>query len=345
METVIWKIDTPSADLEVISKAAEIINSGGLVAFPTETVYGLGANALNGTAVSNIFAAKGRPQDNPLIAHVTDASALEALCSDIPPSAYILCEKFWPGPLSLILKSSGAVAPEVSCGLDTVAVRAPDNQIAQALLKASGVPIAAPSANISGSPSPTEASHVYGDLHGKVAAILDGGPCSVGVESTVLDLVCSPPRILRPGDITLAQIRTVCPDAIYDEAVFKTASPTGKVRSPGMKYRHYSPNTKVVILHGSAAAAAEYVKNISSNYNSLAVLCYEEEVPLFGSSAYSYGPENRHDILAKNLYTALRKLDQVGADIIFARCPENSDSAAAVVNRLMRAAGHNIIEV
>jgi L-threonylcarbamoyladenylate synthase len=270
---------------------------------------------------------------------------LEALCRDIPPSAYLLCERFWPGPLTLVLKSAGVAAEEVSPGLDTVSVRSPDHPIARALIDASGVPIAAPSANLSGGPSPTEAQHVWNDLSGKIEAIIDGGSCSVGVESTVLDLTSDPPKILRPGGITLAQIREVCPDAVYDKAVFKEVASGEKVRSPGMKYRHYAPRAKVVILRGDIGDVAGYVRRDSENYRSAAVLCYDEELSLFPNmNAISYGPELRHDILARNLYSALRRLDQSGAEIIYARCPEGSDTAAAVENRLKRAAAHNIID-
>lgn len=340
------KVNDPVSESEAIRKASGILRAGGLVAFPTETVYGLGANALDGDAVKRIFKAKGRPQDNPLIAHVPGFRDLEKLCLDIPPQAYALCERFWPGPLTLVLKSAGVVSSEVTAGLDTVAVRSPNHPVAIALLSECGVPIAAPSANLSGRPSPTEAAHVISDLSGKIEAVIDGGPCAVGVESTVLDMTSLPPRILRPGGITLAQIREVCPDAVYDKAVFKEVPPGEKVRSPGMKYRHYAPRAKVVILRGNGRDAAAYVRTDSTRFKTFAVLCYDEEIPLYGGmNAISYGPENRHDILARRLFSSLRRLDQPDTEIIYARCPEGSDTAAAVENRLKRAAAHNIIDV
>jgi len=346
MNTILWKVEDPISDQEPIAKASAIIRAGGLVAFPTETVYGLGANALDGRAVRRIFEAKGRPQDNPLIAHIPGPGDLDKLCRNIPPQAYALCERFWPGPLTLVLKSAGVVSPEVTAGLDTVAVRSPDHPVAIALISACGVPVAAPSANLSGRPSPTEAAHVISDLSGKIDAVIDGGPCTVGVESTVLDLTSLPPRILRPGGITLSQIREVCPDATYDKAVFKEVASGEKVRSPGMKYRHYAPRAKVIILRGGIRDAAAYIRFDSARHKSFAILCYDEELPLYGGmNAISYGPENRHDILARRLFSSLRRLDQSDAEIIYARCPEGSDSAAAVENRLKRAAAHNIIDV
>jgi len=335
-----------SADIEPVRRAADIILSGGLVAFPTETVYGLGANALDGNAVSRIFEAKGRPQDNPLIVHVADMSWLERLCLDIPPVAYELCELYWPGPLTLVLRSSGVVAKEVTAGLDTVGVRSPNHPVALALLKACDVPIAAPSANTSGRPSPTAARHVYHDLNGKIDALLDGGRCSVGLESTVLDLVSDVPRILRPGGITLEQIRKVCKDAVYDKAIFGEVPKDAPVRSPGMKYRHYAPRAKVIILRGDSSDVAAYIREQSVNDPNIAVLCYDEELPLYGGlNAVSYGPRSRHDILSYNLFSALRALDETGAETIYARCPEGSDTAVAVENRLKRASAYHIIDV
>lgn len=335
-----------SAEIEPIRRAAEILLSGGLVAFPTETVYGLGANALDGNAVSRIFIAKGRPQDNPLIAHIADISWLERLCLDIPPAAYELCRTFWPGPLTLVLRSSGAVAREVSAGLDTVAVRSPDHPVALALLSACGVPVAAPSANISSGPSPTEAKHVCEDLNGRIDALLDGGRCRVGLESTVLDLASGIPRILRPGGITLEQIRTICKDAIYDEAIFGEVPPDMPVHSPGMKYRHYAPRANVIILRGDSGKVAEYIHGQALHNPNIAVLCYDEELPLYdGLNAVSYGPRSRHDILSYNLYSALRTLDETDANTIFARCPEGGGTAVAVENRLMRASAHHIVDV
>lgn len=346
METILQSIIDPVKQIDSIERAAAILRAGGLVAFPTETVYGLGANALDRSAVRSIFEAKGRPQDNPLIAHIADYEDLKALSTNIPSQAKALCDRFWPGPLSLVLRSAGLVAPEVTGGLDTVAVRSPAHPIAQALIRSAGVPIAAPSANLSGSPSPTEAAHVWADLHGRIDCLLDGGPCSVGVESTVLDLVSDPPRILRPGGVTLDQIRTICPDAVYDPAVFRKLDAHETARSPGMKYRHYSPKTPVYIVDGPQNLFVQFIREKMKEYSRVAVLGYDEDLPfLSGVRAISYGPADRMDLLAKNLFSALRTLDQFDAQIIFARCPERSDRSAAVENRLMRAAGHQRIQL
>ena len=333
-------------DSENIQKAAEILRSGGLVAFPTETVYGLGANAFDSAAVRRIFKAKGRPQDNPLIAHVSDVSGLEQLCLDIPPAAYKLCELYWPGPLTLVLRSSGRVAPEVSAGLDTVAVRSPNHPVAHALISASGIPIAAPSANISGSPSPTEARHVHADLGGRIDAILDGGSSKVGLESTVLDLVSDTPRILRPGGITLEQVQKVCSNAVYDKSIFSDVLPNAKVRSPGMKYRHYAPRASMIILRGESDDVARYIHSRKAINPNIAILCYDEELAHYkGLNAIAYGPELQHEILSHNLYSALRDLDETEPDVIYARCPEGSETAVALENRLKRASAHHIIDL
>ena len=241
-----------------IEKAADIIKNGGLVAMPTETVYGLAANALDGKAVAKIFKAKGRPMDNPLIVHISDISQIYPLVREFPDKARILAEKFWAGPLTIILPKSDIIPDEVSAGLDTVAIRFPSNKIAQALISKS-MPLAAPSANLSGSPSPTNARHVFDDMNGRIDAIIDGGECEVGVESTVITLATDTPRLLRPGGITVEQLREAIGDVIIDDAVLNPLKSGEKAASPGMKYKHYAPKAHIILLEGSDSDFIEYV--------------------------------------------------------------------------------------
>ena len=257
-----------------VEKAAQIIKNGGLVAMPTETVYGLAADALNGNAVANIFKAKGRPMDNPLIVHISDISQITGLVREFPENARRLAEKFWPGPLTIILPKSDNIPDEVSAGLDTVAVRFPSHPVAKALIGAS-CPLAAPSANLSGSPSPTTLRHVIDDMNGRIDAIIDGGDCAVGVESTVITLAEGKPRILRPGGITAEQIRSVIGETDIDAAVTAPLADGQKASSPGMKYKHYSPKAEVILLDGSDDDFAEYILNEYDDKT--AVLCYNEE--------------------------------------------------------------------
>ena len=239
--------------------AAHIIRKGGLVAIPTETVYGLGANGLDEKAVLKIFEAKGRPQDNPLILHVAEPEEMERFCHDIPASAYTLAEKFWPGPLTMVLPVRDIVPKRTTAGLATVAVRCPDNDVTRKIIALAGVPIAAPSANLSGKPSTTTAEHVRHDHDGKIDAIVDGGPCRVGVESTIVDLTEDRPRLLRPGGITPEQLIAVLGDLVVDKAVTAQIDKDAVVKAPGMKYRHYAPQEPVVIVAGSREKAAEYI--------------------------------------------------------------------------------------
>ena len=240
--------------------AADLIKNGELVAIPTETVYGLGANGLNETAVAKIFEAKGRPQDNPLILHVADIADIEKFCHTIPEAAYTLAEKFWPGPLTMVLPARDTVPLSTRAGLPTVAVRCPDNDVTRQIIRLAGVPIAAPSANISGKPSTTTAEHVRHDHDGRIAAIVDGGPCRVGVESTIIDLTEDTPRLLRPGGITPEQLYEVLGEFIIDKAVGAAVDMDAVVKAPGMKYRHYAPDCKVLIVDGDLPAASDYIR-------------------------------------------------------------------------------------
>ena len=323
--------------------AAEIIKQGGLVAIPTETVYGLGANGLDPKAVAKIFEAKGRPQDNPLILHVSETKEIENFCHSIPESAYKLAKKFWPGPLTMVLPARDTVPKCTTAGLPTVAVRCPDNAVTREIIRLSGCPIAAPSANISGKPSTTTAAHVMHDHNGKIDAVVDGGPCRVGLESTIVDLTEDRPRLLRPGGITPEQLLEILGDLVVDKAVTAQIDKDAVVKAPGMKYRHYAPDCQVVIVSGSREKAAAYIK---AHYETGdRVLCFEEELPLYeGCDPLSYGKEAEVETLSAGLFAALRILDDPNIGMVFARCPVGGGVAYAVQNRLKKAAAFHIID-
>ncbi len=325
-------------DAATPSVAAEIIKSGKLVAIPTETVYGLGANGLDETAVAKIFEAKGRPQDNPLILHIADAADMEKFCHHIPEEAYALAEKFWPGPLTMVLPAKDNVPKRTTGGLSTVAVRCPDCAVTREIIRLSGVPIAAPSANISSKPSTTTAQHVLHDHDGRIAAIVDGGPCRVGVESTIVDLTGDKPRLLRPGGITPEAMGEILGEIVMDKAVTGSVSQDTVVKAPGMKYKHYAPACTVLVVDGSAEAAAQYIEKHFVPGNR--VLCFEEELTAFAPfSPIAYGKEADADSLMAGLFAALRELDDPAIGTVFARCPKGSGKALAVQNRLLKAAG------
>ena len=318
--------------------AADILLSGGLVAIPTETVYGLAANGLNPEAVAKIFIAKGRPQDNPLILHVSEAGEMERFCHSIPESAYRLAEAFWPGPLTMVLPARDCVPKCTTAGLPTVAIRCPDNDITRKIIALAGVPLAAPSANLSGKPSTTTAQHVLHDHDGRIDAIVDGGPCRVGVESTIVDLSDGTPRLLRPGGITPEQLREILGELIVDKAVSSSVEKDAVVKAPGMKYRHYAPDCRVVIVDGDLLAAKAYIKQHFTSGNR--VLCFEEELDMFAPfSPLAYGKSSDMDTLTAGLFAALRELDDPSIGTVFARCPKGSGKALAVQNRLEKAAG------
>ena len=338
METLFLSANAP----DTAQIAAEIIKNGGLVSIPTETVYGLGANGLNEAAVAKIFIAKGRPQDNPLILHIAQAGDMEKLCHDIPESAFRLAEKFWPGPLTLVLPAQDCVPKCTTGGLSTVAVRCPDNAITREIIRLAGVPLAAPSANISGKPSTTTAEHVRHDHDGRIDAIVDGGSCRVGVESTIVDLTESRPRLLRPGGITPEQLVEVLGDLVVDKAVTAQISHDAVVKAPGMKYRHYAPDCQVIIVSGSREAAAQYIHREFADGDR--VLCFEEELPLYaGYAPLAYGREDDPATLSAGLFAALRILDDPAVRRVYARCPVGGGVAYAVQNRLNKAAGFHIV--
>lgn len=323
--------------------AAELIRNGQLVAIPTETVYGLGADGLNPTAVAKIYAAKGRPQDNPLILHVTGMEQVETLCHSIPQAAYKLAQRFWPGPLTIVLPAKECVPKCTTGGLSTVAVRCPACDVTRQIIALSGVPIAAPSANISGKPSTTSAEHVIHDHEGNIPMVVDGGPCQVGVESTIVDLTEERPRLLRPGGVTPEQLIEVLGDLVIDKAVTAQIDKDAVVKAPGMKYRHYAPDCQVLIVAGNREQAANYIKKHYKSDDR--VLCFEEELPLYeGCNPLAYGKEADLESLSAGLFAALRQLDDPAIRKVYARCPEGGGIAYAVQNRLKKAAAFQIID-
>lgn len=339
METVL--LSTSEQD---INKAAEIIKNGGLVGMPTETVYGLGANAMNEDAVKSIFIAKGRPQDNPLIVHISDISMLSPLIRELPEKARESAEKFWPGPFTMVLPKSDDIIPDsVSAGLDTVAIRMPSHPIARALISAAGVPIAAPSANTSGKPSPTTAAHVVDDMNGKIDAVIMAGSSEVGLESTVVTFCTTPPRLLRPGGITVEELREIIPDLQIDKAVLSELKAEEKAASPGMKYKHYSPKCEVTLISGSSQDYIDYVNQNTSL--SVCALCFEEDIEGLRTEYICYGKKTSGETLAAELFDSLRELDKRGYKTCYAHSPEKTGVGLAVYNRLIRAAAFKVIEL
>ena len=331
---------------ENIIKTAEILKSGGLAAIPTETVYGLAADALNGEAVAKIFAAKGRPMDNPLIVHVAEFEDIErfALVREIPEDAKKLAKVFWPGPLTIIMKKGGVIPDEVSAGLDTVAIRLPSHPSARAIIKAADTPLAAPSANLSGSPSPTTAQHVMNDMDGKIDAVFDGGACGVGVESTVITLAEDTPRLLRPGKVTLEELREVLGEVELDSAVLNKLKDGQKAASPGMKYKHYAPKANVVLLKCTDDEFINYVNRCGGS--GVAALCCDEDVEKLSVKYISLGKRNDYEAHAQRLFDSLRRIDGYGNIVtVYTRLPSTDGVGLAVYNRLIRAAGFEVIDL
>lgn len=351
-ETKVFRIDPENIDYDKIRYCADVIKRGGLVCFPTETVYGLGASAFDEVAVENIFKAKGRPNDNPLIVHVCDNEMIENV-ADAPDYQMERLEKmaarFWPGPLTMIVDKNGAIPDAVSCGLATVGIRMPVNKIALALIRESGVPIAAPSANLSGKPSPTTFEHCEQDLMGRVDVIIDGGPCDVGVESTVLDLVGENPSILRPGAITLENVRETLGE---NSDLFDWQKPLGDVKpkSPGMKYTHYSPDADVTIYDGDIEKVREFIKKETEKLikegETVGILHTDDATGYYDKGfAISFGDRKAPLTLTRNLFDALRTFDKFGCTVVLAEAVDKSGVGNAVMNRLYRAAGGKIITI
>lgn len=332
----------PLEDENAVRTAASLILQGEVVGMPTETVYGLAANALDGAAVAKIFRAKGRPQDNPLIVHIADFDDIYKLCPAVPPAAKALAEAFWPGPLTMIVPKGDAIPPEVSCGLDTVGIRLPAHPMARALIRAAGVPLAAPSANTSGRPSTTTAAHVLHDMDGKISAILDGGACGVGVESTVVTLALETPRLLRPGGITLEQLQSVLGTVEVDRALYEKIGDDVKVSAPGMKYRHYAPKAPVTVVRGAPQATAAYIKE--QLQGTQGVLCFDEYRDWFtGAVVESFGAQADLETQAREVFDRLRAFDDTAVTKIWAQCPPDDGLGLAVANRIKKAAGFSVI--
>lgn len=348
MTTQVYKIvDLSAPDKDIISKAAEVIKKGGLVVFPTETVYGLGADATNENAVASIFNAKGRPSDNPLIIHVSSPEEADKY-SYTSELYYRLAERFMPGPLTVIMKSRDNIPKRTRGGLDTVAVRCPETLIARELIKYSGVPIAAPSANISGSPSPTSAKHVIDDMMGKVDVIIDGGNADFGLESTIVKIEDNQTlTLLRPGKITIEELREIAPVKVADAVTDKLGENDVAI-SPGMKYRHYAPKAPLVLLDGAICEITKYIKE--QGKRKFAVIAYEEFLPQIKAELpqayiYSFGKADDEKAQAHKLFSVLREVDSEGFDEIYAPLPKKSGISLALYNRMIRAAAHNIIRL
>ena len=350
LKTNIIKINIHNPESDKLQYAAEVLKNGGLVAFPTETVYGLGANALNESAVSGIFKAKGRPSDNPLIVHISDSRDLDKLTVSRPEVSELLIKNFWPGPLTLVVKRSSRIPDIVTAGLDSVAIRMPSHPIALALIAKAGIPVAAPSANSSGKPSPTCARHVIDDLDGKVNVIIDGGSVEVGLESTVLDITSKVPVILRPGGVTHEQLESVlgrvdiCPSLKGSEAGLHIP------RSPGMKYRHYAPKARIVVFEGTPDKVANEINKIyrQNTVNGIksVVLATDETINHYiDIDAITMGSRKKPDTIASSLFNVLREFDNQDVQVILAESIEDQGIGFAVMNRLVKASGYNVVKV
>ena len=349
-KTLLLKVDPENPDPAKIQSAAEIIQKGGLVAFPTETVYGLGADALNPNAILALFEAKKRPLDNPPIIHIANISEVYKLAKQVPPKAELLMKEFWPGPLTLIFKHSNIVPEVTVAGLDTVAIRMPKHKVALALIKQSNRPIAAPSANLAGKPSPTNAQHVFEDLNGRIDAILDSGPTNIGVESTVVDLSVDPPMVLRPGGTPFEALKKVLGDVkLHPFVQAEQELPMEKIRSPGMKHKHYAPKAEVILVEGNVPAVIEKVKELSKSYRlkgaKVGILATDETQTAYKADVVkSLGSRFNLAIVAQNLFRLLREVDAENVDVIIAEGVPSEGLGLAVMNRLRKASGYHIIK-
>jgi L-threonylcarbamoyladenylate synthase len=350
-QTVVLTVDAQQPDIKKVRIAADIIRKGGLVAFPTETVYGLGADALNSKAVSGLFKAKNRPTDNPPIIHVKNINDIHKLTKQVPAKAEKLIKEFWPGPLTLVFKRSENVPDITVAGLDTVAIRMPQHAVALALIKESRCPIAAPSANLAGKPSPTSAEHVLKDLNGRIDAVLDGGPTRIGVESTVLDLSVDPPMVLRPGGTPLEALKSVLGDVkLHPIVAAEKALAIENTRSPGMKHKHYAPKAPLFVVEGHISVVMAAVKSLITSYwlqgKRVGVLATAETAWAYEADVVkSLGSRRKPDAMAANLFRLLREFDEENVDVILSESVSTDGLGLAVMNRLRKASGYNIIKV
>jgi len=346
IETKIIKVDSENLKEERVREAAKIIKRGGTVAFPTETVYGLGANGLDERAVERIFKAKGRPQDNPLILHIAFKEQLEELVKDIPEEAFEIMEKFWPGPLTLIFKKSDKVPDKITGGLSTVAIRMPNNKIALKIIELAKVPIAAPSANTSGRPSPTNATHVVEDLYGKINMVVDGGSTGIGVESTVLDMSGETPMILRPGGIIYEDLKLLINNVELDKSIIKD-NENIIPKSPGQKYKHYAPKGKMIVYSGDVDNVVSNIKALAEKYikegKKVGIMATEETRNRYTiGTVLVVGSRENKDSIAKNLFNIIREFDNFDVDIILAEGTDTIGIGRAIMNRMKKASGNNV---
>ena len=349
-KTLLLRVNAHQPEMAQIRIAAEFVKKGGLVAFPTETVYGLGASALNSEAVLALFEAKKRPLDNPPIVHIADVRDVYKLANRVPPKAEVFFRKYWPGPLTLVLKRS-EIVPEVTvAGLETIAVRMPKNKVALALIRETKCPIAAPSANLAGRPSPTTAKHVFDDLNGRIDAILDGGPTSIGIESTVLDLTCDPPQVLRPGGVTFEELKKIIPDlSLHPFVTAEREIAVAEARSPGMRHRHYAPKAEVILVEGALSAVVkevhELIVSCKREGKRVGVLATDETAAKYTADVVkSVGSRFNSDAIALNLFKLLREFDSENVDVIIAEGIPAEGIGLAVMNRLRKASGYNIVK-
>lgn len=339
-----------SEELEYLKEAAEILRQGGLVAFPTETVYGLGANALDEKAARKIYEAKGRPSDNPLIAHVADFEGIQPLVARIPEMGRKLAETFWPGPMTLVFPKSDLVPLGTTGGLDTVAIRMPSDPVARTLIRLAGVPVAAPSANTSGRPSPTRAEHVYQDMEGLIEMIIDGGPVGIGVESTIVDVTEEVPVLLRPGAVTMEMLESVAGEVRVDPAILGPVSPDLKPKAPGMKYRHYAPNADLTLVEGPQDRVVSEINRLAAEKllegYKVGIICTDETRDSYPAGMVrSIGQRAKEETVAHNLYAVLREFDDLGAQYLFSEGFPADHLGQAIMNRLNKAAGYRIVKV
>ncbi len=350
MDTIIEKVDSGHIDTDVMEQAGKLIAEGELVAFPTETVYGLGGDALDPDASRKIYAAKGRPSDNPLIVHIADFDDMKRVAREVPEQAKKLADAFWPGPLTMIVWKSDAVPEATTGGMQTVAVRMPNHPVALELIRRSGCLIAAPSANTSGRPSPTEAQHVAEDLSGKIAMILDGGPVGIGIESTIIDLTEEKPMILRPGYITPEMLSEVLQEEVVIDPGIIAADDTRKPKAPGMKYKHYAPKAEMIIVDGAQDAVIHKINELTAvkraEGKKVAVIATDETKDRYDAQVIlSMGKRADEDAIAQHLYKILRECDELDVGEIYSECFQTPRIGQAIMNRLLKAAGHTVIHV